>query len=152
MLVKVARRARPGIRRLCAPPSQKVEALCDDVCKLNVYELAQFLDLFKQKAGLKDSDLMSAAPVAVAAPPAAAPEPEAPVVERDMFDIKLTGFDAKAKIKIIKEVRALTGLGLKEAKEVVEGVPSVIKKDVKKDEADDLIKALTALGATVELD
>ena len=74
------------------------------------------------------------------------------VEEKEYFDIKLTGFDAKAKIKVIKEVRALTGLGLKEAKEVVEGAPSVIKKEVKKEEAEEIMKKIIELGGTVELE
>ena len=64
----------------------------------------------------------------------------------------LEGFDAASKIKVIKEVRALTGLGLKEAKEVVEGAPSVLKKEVKKDEAEEVVKKLTELGASAELE
>ena len=129
------------------------------MCQLNVLELNQFLQLFKEKAGLSDADLqgggggggmMMAAPAAPAggdaAPEAAAAE------EKEYFDIKLTGFDASAKIKVIKEVRALTGLGLKEAKEVVEGAPSVLKKEVKKEEAEEIMKKLTELGATAELE
>jgi len=78
--------------------------------------------------------------------------PHAAAEEKEFFDIKLTSFDAKAKIKVIKEVRALTGLGLKEAKEVVEGAPSVLKKEVKKDEAEEIVKKLTELGAAAELE
>ena len=77
---------------------------------------------------------------------------EEAVEEKTIFDLKLVGFDAKAKIKVIKEVRALTGLGLKEAKEVVEGAPSVLKKEVKKDEAEEIVKKLTELGAAAELE
>ncbi len=68
------------------------------------------------------------------------------------FDLKLSGFDAKSKIKVIKEVRAISGLGLKEAKELVEGVPKVVKKDLKLEEAEELKKKLEDIGATVELD
>lgn len=84
-----------------------------------------------------------------AAPAAAAEEPKE---EKTQFDVKLASFDAKSKIKIIKEVRAITGLGLKEAKELVEGAPSVLKKDVKKDEADEIINKLKEVGAVVELE
>lgn len=138
-------------RWLCAPPappaSAKIEALCDDVCKLNVIELAQFLALFKEKAGLKDSDMTVVAPAAVApaavtAAPETVEEAAPTAAEREFVDLKLTGFDAKAKIKVIKEVRAITGLGLKEAKEVVEGVPSVLKKEIKKEEAEALMKQI----------
>ncbi len=67
-------------------------------------------------------------------------------------DLKLVAFDAKAKIKVIKEVRAITGLGLKEAKEMVEGAPKVVKKDVKLEEAEELKAKLEGIGATIELE
>ena len=151
---------RRSARALSAPAaSEKVAQLCDDVCQLNVLELNEFLALFKEKAGLSDADLQGGgggvmmAPAGAAAAPAgdAAPAEEA-AEEKEYFDIKLTGFDASAKIKVIKEVRALTGLGLKEAKEVVEGAPSVLKKEVKKEEAEEIMKKLTELGATAELE
>ena len=152
------RRAARCARSFCAPAaSPKVQQLCDDVCQLNVLELNEFLQLFKEKAGLSDADLQGGggggvmmAPAAAAGGDAAAPA-EA-VEEKEYFDVKLTGFDAKAKIKVIKEVRALTGLGLKEAKEAVEGAPSVLKKEVKKDEAEEILKKLVELGATAELE
>ena len=73
------------------------------------------------------------------------------VEEKTVFDLKLTAFDAKSKIKVIKEVRAITSLGLKEAKELVEGVPATIKKDIKKEEAEELKTKLEGLGATIEI-
>ena len=163
-VLRTARRLAPAAARSCrqrrmtAPAaSEKVEKICDDVCQLNVLELNEFLQLFKEKAGLSDADLQGGggggvmmAPAAAAGGDAAAPA-EA-VEEKEYFDIKLTGFDAKAKIKVIKEVRALTGLGLKEAKEAVEGAPSVLKKEVKKDEAEEILKKLVELGATAELE
>ena len=68
------------------------------------------------------------------------------VEEKTEFEVKIKAFDAKAKIKIIKEVRAITGLGLKEAKELVEGVPATVKKDVPKEEADEMAAKLEELG------
>lgn len=145
------RRAARCARSFCAPAaSPKVQQLCDDVCQLNVLELNEFLQLFKEKAGLSDADLQGGGGGGVVMAPAAAAA-EA-VEEKEYFDIKLTGFDATAKIKVIKEVRALTGLGLKEAKEAVEGAPSVLKKEVKKDEAEEILKKLVELGATAELE
>ena len=152
------RRAARCARSFCAPAaSPKVQQLCDDVCQLNVLELNEFLQLFKEKAGLSDADLQGGggggvmmAPAAAAGGDAAAPA-EA-VEEKEYFDIKLTGFDAKAKIKVIKEVRALTGLGLKEAKEAVEGAPSVLKKEVKKEEAEEILKKIAEIGGTAELE
>ena len=164
-VLRTARRLAPAAARSCrqrrmtAPAaSDKVEKICDDVCQLNVLELKEFLDLFKERAGLSDADLQGGGggggvvQVAAAAAPAAAAPAEAAAEEKEFFDIKLTSFDAKAKIKVIKEVRALTGLGLKEAKEVVEGAPSVLKKEVKKEEAEEIVKKLTELGAAAELE
>ena len=71
--------------------------------------------------------------------------------EKTHYDIELTKFDPKAKIKIIKEVRSIFGLGLKEAKETVEGAPVWLKKEVAKDEADALVEKLSALGAEIRL-
>ena len=71
--------------------------------------------------------------------------------EKTLFDVKLSGFDAKAKIKVIKEVRAIAGLGLKEAKELVESAPKVISKDLSQEKADELKAQLEAVGATIEI-
>jgi large subunit ribosomal protein L7/L12 len=73
------------------------------------------------------------------------------VAVKTVFDLKLVGFDAKAKIKVIKEVRAIAGLGLKEAKELVESAPKIIQKDLKQEKADEIKAQLEAVGATVEL-
>jgi large subunit ribosomal protein L7/L12 len=73
------------------------------------------------------------------------------VVEKTTFDVKLIGFDAKNKIKVIKEVRSMTNLGLKEAKELVEGVPATLRKNIKREEAEELKVLLEGLGAQVEI-
>lgn len=72
-------------------------------------------------------------------------------VAKSTVDLKLEGFDAKAKIKVIKEVRAITGLGLKEAKELVESAPKVVQKEMKPEEAEELKKKLEEVGATIAL-
>jgi large subunit ribosomal protein L7/L12 len=97
------------------------------------------------------------APAAGAAPaaggaPAAAAEEAAPAAEKTHFTIKLEKFDAGSKIKLIKEVRAYTGLGLKEAKELVEGAPTEIKADVPKEEAESLKEKLEGVGGTIALE
>ncbi|KAL4517547.1 hypothetical protein Ndes2526B_g00753 [Nannochloris sp. 'desiccata'] len=92
---------------------------------------------------------MAAAPAAGA--PAAA-EAAAPAEEKTDFNIKLDGFDAASKIKVIKEVRAITDLGLKEAKELVEGAPAVLRKGVKKEEAEQIKAKLEAAGAKIVLE
>jgi|AntAceMinimDraft_5_1070358.scaffolds.fasta_scaffold103214_2 large subunit ribosomal protein L7/L12 len=116
--------AFPG-RLFSAAPSEgaspKIAALCDSLCELNVIEMNQLVTLFKDKVGLSGMDMMPqmgmqimAAPAAgAAAAPAAAAAPE---VEKTIFTAKLVSFDAANKIKVIKEVRAITGLGLKEVR------------------------------------
>ena len=94
--------------------------------------------------------MSAAAPMAVAAAPAAGAAEAAPAEEQTQFDVILTAFGDQ-KIQVIKVVRALTGLGLKEAKDVVEGAPSAVKEGVTKDEAEDAKKQLEEAGASVEV-
>lgn len=120
----------------------------EDVVKfiegMTVLELSELVKELEEKFGVS-----AAAPVAVAA--AAAPGGEAVVVEeKTEFDAILTGFGAE-KIQVIKVVRAITGLGLKEAKDLVEGAPKAIKEAVSKDEAADIKKKIEEVGGTVEI-
>ena len=87
----------------------------------------------------------------MAAPGAAAAAEEDAVVEQTSFDVILTAFDASTKIKVIKEVRAVTSLGLKEAKELVEGSPKPLKEGLTKEEAEEIKKKVEAVGGTVEI-
>ena len=121
-----------------------LEQIVDDLSNLTVLEAAELSKLLEEKWGVS-----AAAPVAVAAAGAAGGEAAA-AEEKDSFDIILTGFGDK-KINVIKEVRGITGLGLKEAKDLVEGVPKPVKEGVNKDEADELKKKLEEAGATVEV-
>jgi|TARA_B110000902_G_scaffold49981_1_gene57265 large subunit ribosomal protein L7/L12 len=114
--------------------------IVDDLSVLTVMEAAELSKLLEEKWGVS-----AAAPVAAAAAPAA----EA-VEEKDSFDVVLAAAGDQ-KINVIKEVRAITGLGLKEAKDMVEAAPKVIKEGAKKDEAEALKKQLEAAGAKVEL-
>ncbi len=123
----------------------------EDVIKyiesMSVLELAELVKELEEKFGVS-----AAAPVAVAAVPgAAAPGAEAAAEEeKTEFDVVLKEF-GNQKIQVIKVVRALTGLGLKEAKELVEGVPKVVKEGLSKEEAEDVKKQLEEVGATVEV-
>lgn len=110
---------------------------------MTVLELAELVKALQDKFGV-----VAAAPVAAGAAPAA-PE-AAPVEEQTEFNVVLTDFGAN-KINVIKVVRELTGLGLKEAKELVEGVPKVVKEGVAKDEADKVAAKLKDAGAGVEI-
>jgi large subunit ribosomal protein L7/L12 len=109
-----------------------------------IMEVVELVKMLEDEWGVS-----AAAPVAVAAGPAAGEAAQA-AEEKDEFDVVLTGF-GEAKVGVIKAVRTITGLGLKEAKDAVEGVPSVIKEAVAKGEAENLKKQLEEAGGTVEL-
>jgi large subunit ribosomal protein L7/L12 len=117
--------------------------LVDDLSGLTVIEAAQLSKMLEEKWGVS-----AAAPVAMAAAPAAAAAEKKE--EKTEFTVVLAAAGAN-KINVIKEVRAITSLGLKEAKDLVEGAPKPVKEGVNKDEADKIKKQLEAAGATVEL-
>ena len=120
------------------------EEILDAIGALTVIELSELLTAFEEKFGVT-----AAAPVAVAAAgPAAAAAPAEE--EKDEFDVILTDAGAP-KIQVIKVVRELTSLGLKEAKDLVEGAPKTVKEGANKDDANKMKEKLTAVGATVEL-
>ena len=113
--------------------------------EMTVLELKEFLDAFEEKF-----DVTAAAPVAVAAAPAGGDDSAAAEEEKDEFDVVLTAIGS-AKIQVIKEVRGLTSLGLKEAKDLVDGAPNAILEGVDKETADKAKEAIEAAGGTVEL-
>ena len=119
------------------------EQVVEFIEKMSVLELSVLVKELEDKFGVS-----AAAPVAFAAGPAAAEA--APVEEKDEFDVVLTGPGEK-KINVIKVVRAVTGLGLKEAKDLVEGAPKPIKEGIPKDEAEAIKKKFEAVGAKVEI-
>jgi large subunit ribosomal protein L7/L12 len=118
--------------------------IVEDLSSLTVLEAAELSKLLEEKWGVS-----AAAPVAVAAAPAAGGG-DAATEEKTEFDIELSESGSN-KIAVIKEVRTITGLGLKEAKDLVEGAPKPLKQGVKKEEADEMKKALEAAGAKVTL-
>lgn len=123
-----------------------LEKIAEELSSLTVLEAAELSKLLEEKWGVS-----AAAPVAVAgAAPAAAGGDAAAAEEKDEFDIILAAAGDK-KINVIKEVRTITGLGLKEAKDLVEGAPKPLKEGVKKEEAEEIKKKLEEAGATVEL-
>jgi len=121
------------------------DQLIEAIKGMTVLELSEMVKALEEEFGVS-----AAAPIAVAAAPAAGAAEAAPAEEQTAFDVMLTAFGDQ-KIQVIKVVRALTGLGLKEAKDVVEGVPSAIKEGVTKDEAEDAKKQLEDAGASVEI-
>src|SRR5271169_5010362 len=120
----------------------KIDKLVDDLSSFSVLEAADLAKLLEEKWGVS-----AAAPVAAMAAPAAA---AAPAVEKTEFTVVLTEAGDK-KINVIKEIRAITGLGLKEAKDFVEGAPKTIKEGATKQEAEAIKKQLEDAGAKVEL-
>jgi large subunit ribosomal protein L7/L12 len=118
--------------------------IVDSLSALTVMEAAELVKKLEEKWGV------SAAAVAVAAPGAAGGAAAAPAEEKTEFTVILTGAGAN-KINVIKEIRVITGLGLKEAKDLVEGAPKTVKEGVNKEEANKIKAQLTAAGATVDI-
>ncbi len=127
---------------------EMVQKILEDIGRLNLFQLRDLTKGFEEKFGVK-----AAAPMAMAAMPmpgAVAGAEAAPVEEKTEFDVILTGFGDK-KIQVIKVVRELTGLGLKEAKDLVEGVPKPVKEGVSKEEAATMKKKIEEAGGTAEV-
>ncbi|MCP5421216.1 MAG: 50S ribosomal protein L7/L12 [Gammaproteobacteria bacterium] len=119
------------------------EEILETISGMTVMEIVDLISAMEQKFGVT-------AAAAVAAAPAAAAAEAAPVEEKTEFDVVMTSFGEK-KVNVIKVIRAITGLGLKEAKDLVEGSPSTVKEGVPKAEAEDVKKQLEEAGATVEI-
>ena len=122
--------------------SEKINALVEEYKSLTVLELSELVKALEEEFGVS---------AAAMAAPAAGGAAAAPVEEKTEFDVVLAGFDAAAKIKVIKVVREITGLGLAEAKAAVEATPKTLKEAVSKDEAEELKKKLEEAGGKVEL-
>ena len=120
--------------------SEKITAMIEEIKALTVLELSELVHALEEEFGVSAAAM--AAPAAAAAPAAE---------EKTEFDVILAGFDAAAKIKVIKVVREITGQGLAEAKATVESTPKALKEAVSKDEAEDLKKKLEEAGAKVEI-
>ena len=123
-----------------------IEKLAEDLSALTVLEAAEQAKLLEDKWGVS----AAAAPVAVAAMPAGGDAGAGGAEEKTEFDVILASIGDK-KINVIKEVRSITGLGLKEAKDLVEGAPKPVKEGASKDEADEIKSKLEEAGATVEV-
>ncbi len=123
------------------------EEILDSIATMTVLELSELLKAFEEKFGVTAAAPVAAAPVAAGAPTdGAAPQEE----EQDEFDVVLTAAGDK-KIQVIKEVRALTNLGLKEAKDLVDGAPKPVLEKVPKEQADQAKEKIEAAGGTVEV-
>ncbi|MDF1822969.1 MAG: 50S ribosomal protein L7/L12 [Alcanivoracaceae bacterium] len=121
------------------------EDILNAIAEMSVMDLVELISEMEEKFGVS-----AAAAVAVAAPAAGGDAGGEAAAEKDEFDVVLTGFGDK-KVGVIKAVREVTGLGLKEAKELVEGAPSAVKEGAAKDEAEEIKKKIEEAGGTVEL-
>lgn len=117
------------------------EDILETIANMTVMEVVDLISAMEEKFGVSAAAAVAAAPVAAAA---------APVEEQTEFDVIMTSFGDN-KVNVIKVIRAITGLGLKEAKDLVEGVPSTVKEGVSKADAEDIKKQLVEAGATVEI-
>ncbi len=127
--------------------SEKLDQMVDQIAELSVLELSEFIKKIEEKFGVEAAaPMMMAGAMPAAAGGAEAAEEEAPT----SFDVILADAGSQ-KIQVIKEVRAITGLGLKEAKELVDGAPKPIKEDANEDEAKEIKEKVEAVGGTVEL-
>ena len=115
--------------------------ILDTIASMTVMEIVDLISAMEEKFGFSAAAVVAAAPVAVTA---------APVEEKTEFDVVMSSFGEK-KVEVIKVVRALTGLGLKEAKDLVEGVPSILKEGIPKEEAEDIKKKLAEAGAKIDI-
>jgi len=121
------------------------EEILESIASMTVLEVSELVKMMEEKFGVS-----AAAPVAIAAAGAGAAAAPA-VEEKTEFNVILKAFDDTKKIAVIKEVRAVTGLGLKEAKDLVEGAPKPLKEGVSKDEANKIKDVITAAGGTIEI-
>jgi large subunit ribosomal protein L7/L12 len=128
-----------------------VDRIFDKILQLDTIEVHLLTELINEKMGIAPMSAAQRAAMSSQGGTGGKADSAEPVEEKKIFDVKLTGFDASSKIKVIKEIRAITGFGLKEAKEMVEGVPKVVKKDIKMEEAEEIKSKLEAIGATVEI-
>jgi len=133
----------------------KVKAIFDEVLFLDMIEVHLLTQIVNERMGISwkqtEQAMLGGGGFASNTTSSAGSAADGPVEEKTIFDLKLIGFDAKAKIKVIKEVRNIAGLGLKEAKELVEGAPKIIQKELKKEKAEELKTKLELVGAQIEL-
>ena len=138
-------------------PSERVPPIVDEICGLTLLEVSDLAELLRKKLDINEMPVMAVMMPGMgfgmggAGGPAAKGE-EVKAAEKTAFDLKLEAFDAAAKIKIIKEVRTFTDLGLKEAKDLVEHAPTLLKKGVTKEEAEKIIEKMKQAGAKVTME
>jgi len=148
----------PSTENMNPKPSERVCKLVDDIAGLTLLEVCDLSDLLKNKFDIKEMPIMTMMVPGMGMPmkPGAGGKAGAAKAEekqaKTIFDLKLESYDAASKIKIIKEVRTFTDLGLKEAKDLVEKAPTLLKKGVTKEEGDKIIEKLKDVGAKVVME
>ncbi|KAI3711644.1 hypothetical protein L1987_70183 [Smallanthus sonchifolius] len=140
-----------------SPPTERVWRLVDEMSSLTLVEVAELSSIMMKKMGMKESPVVAvmkagAAGLAGVAAKGQTAAKEESKPEKSVFELKLDSFEAASKIKIIKEVRSVTDLGLKEAKDLVEKAPVVFKKGVTKEEAEQIIEKMKNVGAKVVME
>lgn len=135
-----------------SPPTERVWRLVDEISGLTLAEAAQLGTILMEKLGKKPvvGIMRPGAVLSATKAPTAVKEEKKP--EKTVFELKLESYDAASKIKVIKEVRSYTDLGLKEAKDLVEKTPAIFKKGVSKEEGDQIIEKMKAIGAKVSME
>ncbi|KAJ8758689.1 hypothetical protein K2173_000410 [Erythroxylum novogranatense] len=141
-----------------SPPTERVFRLVDEIAGLTLTEVAELSSIIMRKKGMTEPPVIGVmkpgaggfAAMAMNAPAAASKEEKKP--EKTVFELKLESFEAASKIKVIKEVRSFTDLGLKEAKDLVEKTPAILKKGVSKEEAENIIEKMKVVGAKVVME
>ncbi|XP_073127462.1 uncharacterized protein [Henckelia pumila] len=138
-----------------SPPTQRVWNLVDEISGLTLAEAAELSSIMMRKLGMKEMPVVgvmkAGAGGGVAVKAAMAPKEEKKP-EKTAFELKMDSYEAASKLKVIKEIRTFTDLGLKEAKALVENTPAVLKKGVSKEEAEKIIEAMKAVGANVVME
>ncbi|XP_013199626.1 uncharacterized protein LOC106142424 [Amyelois transitella] len=134
------------------PVSPKIEKLVADISNLNLLEVSELSQVLKKRLNLPDAPVMPVGGFSMAAP-AQEEEEAAPKAVKTNFTVKLTKFDEKQKVALIKEVKnLLEGFNLVQAKKFVESAPTIVKADISKDEAEKLKEALSKVGAVIEIE
>ena len=152
MMRTLSTEASPVVPHVFSTP--RVDSLFTRMAILNPADVSKVAELVLLRCGLKVptmEQMQKNSGTIQEGDQSSSQETAAPVAEKTIFDLKLMSFDATAKIKVIKEIRAISGLGLKEAKELVEGAPKVIQKGMKKEVAEELKAKLEEIGAVIEI-
>ncbi|CAJ0553746.1 hypothetical protein HG530_003259 [Fusarium avenaceum] len=153
-LVRIPATSRRWNSTEAAPVNPKIEAIVDQISQLTLLETADLVSSLKSKLNIPDMPIGGFAAAAPAAAPAVEEAEEAApaAAEKTLFTLKLQGFDATSKAKVIKEIKNMLGLSLVDSKKFVESAPKMMKENVPKEDAEKIITAMKELGATVVME